>query len=172
MLAYALENITWKISPFNLKVLSRLFPKYNCSTLQRPSDEVDLLLGNTVYGVHPKQEICTAGEHLSIMKGSFGVCLVGFHPELYGSSVKMDSHMVEVLHDAHIKTEAHYISNPIHHEFNSPIVCNVSSHSTKVQETHNSFINGDELTTEINPKCGSCKCGKCPIAGHAYSFVE
>ena len=111
------------------------------------------------------------------MKGAFGVCLVGYHPELYGSSVKLDSHMVEVLHDAHIKTETHYIGNPIHREFKfpllkSPLVCNISSHSTKVQETHISFINGDELTTEINPKCGSCKCGKCPIVGHAYSFVE
>jgi hypothetical protein len=34
------------------------------------------------------------------------------------------------------------------------------------------FIQGEELGTAITPKCGSCKCTRCPIAGNTYSFVE
>ena len=34
------------------------------------------------------------------------------------------------------------------------------------------FIQGEELGTAIEPKCGSCRCGKCPLPGHTYSFVE
>ena len=35
-----------------------------------------------------------------------------------------------------------------------------------------SFIIGEQLGTEVMPKCGACKCGKCPIMGHTYSFKE
>ena len=35
-----------------------------------------------------------------------------------------------------------------------------------------SFIEGEKLGTEVNPKCGSCLCKKCPIPGHTYSFKE
>ena len=34
------------------------------------------------------------------------------------------------------------------------------------------FIAGEQLGTEVNPRCGSCKCSKCPIVGHSYSFQE
>ena len=34
------------------------------------------------------------------------------------------------------------------------------------------FIVGEEMGTSSEPKCGSCKCGKCPLVGHTYSFVE
>ena len=31
---------------------------------------------------------------------------------------------------------------------------------------------GEELGTESTPKCGGCKCGKCPLPGHNLSFRE
>ena len=34
------------------------------------------------------------------------------------------------------------------------------------------FICGEEIGTEITPRCGSCRCGKCPTVGHTYSFKE
>ena len=34
------------------------------------------------------------------------------------------------------------------------------------------FILGEQLGTEIVPHCGACKCGKCPLPGHTYSFQE
>ena len=34
------------------------------------------------------------------------------------------------------------------------------------------FICGEDLGTEITPRCGSCRCGKCPVVGHTYSSKE
>ena len=34
------------------------------------------------------------------------------------------------------------------------------------------FVIGEQLGTEIVPKCGVCRCGKYPIVGHTYSFRE
>lgn len=42
---------------------------------------------------------------------------------------------------------------------------------TKEQDaTWKRFIQGDELMVQVNPKCGSCKCGHCPKVGANYSF--
>ena len=34
------------------------------------------------------------------------------------------------------------------------------------------FFTGEDLATESVPRCGGCKCGKCPIPGHSLSFKE
>ena len=34
------------------------------------------------------------------------------------------------------------------------------------------FVIGEQLSNEIVHKCGACRCGKCPIVGHTYSFRE
>ena len=36
------------------------------------------------------------------------------------------------------------------------------------------FIFGEDLGTEITPRCGSCRCccGKCPVVSHTYSLRE
>ena len=40
------------------------------------------------------------------------------------------------------------------------------------REEINNFVLGEELGTETTPRCGGCRCGKCPIAGHTYLFTE
>ena len=34
------------------------------------------------------------------------------------------------------------------------------------------FFRGEQLATVVNPKCGSCRCGKCPVPGSRYSYRE
>ena len=34
------------------------------------------------------------------------------------------------------------------------------------------FIQGEEIGTQVNPRCSGCKCGKCPQVGATYSFKE
>ena len=56
-------------------------------------------------------------------------------------------------------------SHPLIKE-NTSVVTNLSRASI------DDFIHSEEMVTEIIPRCGSCKCGKCPIPGHTYSFRE
>ena len=35
--------------------------------------------------------------------------------------------------------------------------------SAKLEESRvNKFVKGEEMGTETNPRCGGCRCGKCP----------
>lgn len=51
------------------------------------------------------------------------------------------------------------------------VVSSMRTHSFQVPEPEG-FILGEDLGTEVTPRCGGCKCGKCPIVGHTYSFKE
>ena len=34
------------------------------------------------------------------------------------------------------------------------------------------FFRSEQLATVVEPKCGSCRCGRCPVPGSRYSFKE
>ena len=122
----------------------------------RRSNTVDLLIGTDYFGLHPKKEVARAGEHLSIMQGELGICLVGTHPQLKEGTVL--SHSVpRKLNGSFSQVKTHLSTvRSIHPAFHEP----------------HSFIMGEELGTESIPKCGGCKCGNCPIPGHNLSFKE
>lgn len=141
--AYGMNEITSPVSELDLHVVAELFPtQTNIHDLQRQG-EVDILIGIDYYGVHPKIEIAKAGNHLSIMQGPFGRCLQG----------------------AHVKLKE-----------NTRILPSVPSTTTLLSRARESaldcWIHGEELGTEIVPKCSGCRCGKCPTLGHSYSFKE
>ena len=152
---FGIDQITGKLARLNLPVLSKLFPDFDTSSLQRCSSEVDVLLGTDYFGLHPKEEIDSAGPNLSLMQGALGICIQGSHPllqlENYGDS---NSTLMDTLKNAGIIShEAHHVQ---------------SRHSVDI----NQYILGEELATIVSPKCGSCRCGKCPMPGHTYSFQE
>ena len=154
ILAYSLKEITGQLSPLDLDILRELFPGSDPSALARPSTSVDILIGTDYFGLHPKCEVARAGEHLSIMQGELGACLVGTHPKL---------------------KETTRLSKNVPKSLNST-VCRTASHATQLLhpafDRPDAFILGEEIGTACSPKCGSCKCGKCPIPGHSLSFKE
>ena len=93
---FGIPKITGRLARLDLTKLSELFPDYDCSSLQREREEVDILIGSNYFGVHPKRELCCAGENLSIMEGAFGMCIQGSHPDLQEEST-IDSNMVSVI---------------------------------------------------------------------------
>ena len=126
---FGIDQITGKLGRLNISVLSKLFPEMDTTRLQRNSHEVDVLLGTDYFGLHPKWELATAGEHLSVMEGELGICLQGSHPFLQlGPESENHSSMMNVLRTATaIRVEAHQ-------------------------------GRGEELRTPIRQKCGgSCK---------------
>ena len=180
---FGMKRITGRLSQFNPEILSKLFPGYDTSVLQRKSTDVDILLGTDYFGLHPKREICKAGDNLSIMEGELGVALQGSHP-LLQDNVQLDSNMVKILRtvsQVYHSTCSHNLSSVYHPIFENPILQSDSltltlpfqSHSNKLQvnEIHQHIL-GEEIGTQSIPKCGSCKCGRCPMPGHTFSFQE
>ena len=192
---FGMEKLTGPVSLLEEESLQSLFPDYDPTLLQRKSTEVDILLGSDYFGLHPKQEICSAGDNLSIMKGELGTCLQGYHPDL-NENTELYATLVKEVHGADIKVTSnlahcHFYQNP------KESTCTFHQKSTHGDETSRSekppegqrinaetmitkascekvtcFIEGEELGTEVLPRCGGCKCSKCPIVGHTYSFKE
>jgi len=173
--AFGMEKITGSLSRLDVSVLARLFPDYDPEVLQRQSTEVDILLGSNYYGLHPKHEVCRAGDNLSIMKSELGLCVVGSHPDLK-EHTRLDANMVDILHGAHVITTSHYSSRILfggqHHEFDNPVIKTMCCLTCKMELNINRFIEGEELGTQISPLCGACRCSKCPAVGHTYTFEE
>ena len=175
--AFGMNEITGPVSKLDEVCLANLFPNYDVSLLQRKSRKVDVLLGCDYFGLHPKHEIHKAGEHLSIMQGELGVCIQGHHPELK-ENTQFASNMVKAIHEFKIKADCNHVARVSHPEFCMPQVASVNndsfvwSSSMFCKTDALNFISGEEMVTETNPRCGSCKCGKCPIVGHSYSFKE
>ena len=103
--AFGMDRITGPVSKLDTKVLTKLSPDYDPETLQRKTNQVDILLGCDYFGLHPKFEEAKCGDNLSIMRGEFGVCLQGTHPDL-GEETKCDPNLVKIIHDSKIKHEA------------------------------------------------------------------
>jgi hypothetical protein len=178
--AFGMEEITGPVSKIDVECLRDIFTRRaysNLEALQRQSSTVDLLLGCDYFGLHPKWEICSAG-HLSIMQGELGVCLQGSHPSLK-EETSYSLNMVRALHNRKLYYDCnHSRLSQNHPEFTHPslstgnaevsTVCMLSK--VKVQQFD--FLRGEELAIETVPKCGACKCGKCPSVGHTYSFRE
>ena len=86
--------------------------------------------------------------------------------------------MIKTIHEYRINTDCNHVHLDTHPEFSNPHLSGINSDNSvsactmfcKVDILN--FINGEELVTETNPRCGSCKCAKCPIVGHSYSFKE
>ena len=150
VIAYSLPIITNPTFPIDKEMLESLFPDFQVSELARPSKEIDILIGTDYFGLHPKTEIARSGKNLSIMSGELGGCLVGSHPQLknFENSVLYTEGLETIQKNTYLSQS--------HPGFSDP----------------QSFILGEELGMESSPKCGRCKCGKCPLPGHNLSFQE
>ena len=94
---YELPEITGKISRLDENIIGDLFPQFDPKVLMREHNTVDMLIGTDHYGLHPKRELAKAGNNLSVMAGTLGVCLVGTHP-LLEESTQMESDVPRMLH--------------------------------------------------------------------------
>ena len=58
-----------------------------------------------------------------------------------------------------------------HHKQVQPaeVICNVAQ---SCPMDGDAFFQAEALGTVIEPKCGGCKCTKCPVPGSRYSFLE
>ena len=192
VMAFGMDRITGPVTKLHTSSLAKLFPTYDPESLQRKTNRVDILLGCDYFGLFPKYEEAKCGENLSIMSGEFGVCLQGAHPDRV-EQTEYDSNLVKTIHNnSVIQHEAYHVYLHTHPEFQPDCVSPVevfdnsekqviSRIKTNVVESFTgrnagreveNFIFGEDLGTEITPRCDSCRFGKCPVVGHTYSLKE
>jgi len=163
---FGLDQITGKVSSLNLQVIKELFPNLDPNIFQRHSEEVDILIGADLCSLHPRQVVATAGSNLNVLEGSFGMCLHGTHSRLRLCG-EQKSHFTQITMCSQIVEKIRETLGLQHLEFSKP-----HTYLTGVREVvkWDQFIQGENLGTELNVKCGACKCGKCPVVGHTFSF--
>ena len=186
--AFGMERITGPVSKLDPEVLVRLFPDHDPESLQRKSTNVDVLLGCDHFGLHPKKEEAQCGDNLSIMSGELGICLQGTHPDLK-EETRYDTNLAKTIHDVRRKTQTYFARIDDHPEFTRRVtsperpnesadIFHCQSHAARSKSDRETdsqvenFIRGEELATETSPRCGGCRCNKCPTVGHTYSFRE
>ena len=177
ILAYSLPELG-QVIQLNEAALSEIFPTFKISLLKRPTGPVDILLGADWFSLHPKNEIAKAG-NLSIMTGSLGVCVQGAHPKLSEETDRIDISGYHIISSNQCNArsfdtyERHPALNPAVVSSNgSAAGIKCTPYASQTCAEIEKFISGEELGTCIQPKCGACRCGKCPIPGHTYSFKE
>lgn len=165
--ALSLKKLTGSINkPLDPVIIRELFPKVDTQLLIKKSGPIDMLIGNDLLGYHPQKEIAKAGEHLRVCSGPFGLCVQGSHPALRNGKDILSTFFISIITPQFDNTCA---THPRHEEFNTT----VHTYLTKTEKASlGAFIQGEDLGIEVQPSCGSCQCGKCPILGHNYSFRE
>ena len=173
VVAIALPELAGEANQLDIDALDSIFPDFDCVSLQRPKGEIDVLLGSDYFGLHPKHEIASDGKNLSIMQGDLGVCLQGLCPVMKGESV-CASHSIKVVTSNFVNSlcgpsHPHLAGSSVHKKAQ----CMPPEGETPSKQANQvSFLFAEDLGTTVDPRCGSCKCGKCPLPGHTYSFRE
>ena len=135
---YGVDKITSDIPAVNLKGVYELFKDVPQKEIERPTGEVDVLIGFEYAGFHPQRE--QSSGHLLLLKNRFGRCMGGTHPQIKLANERYELSNVQVLH----------ISPP------------------SVED----FYNIENLGIECTPRCGGCKCGRCPLGSKNYTIKE
>ena len=80
MKVYGIAKITNNIAAIDMKSIVAQFKNVNLGDIERPSGEVNLLIGYDYAGWHPTSE--QVHEHLIILSNIFGKCVGGRYPSL------------------------------------------------------------------------------------------
>ena len=162
--AHGLDEVTGEMGrPISKEIMRQLFPNVIGAHSMSGVAKVDYLIGLSQASWHPQrtQKACGGGDFW-LWENAFGSSLGGSHPLVDSYTNRSDS-LYTVL-----KTVVH--NEPFADSLKIP---SCSAFSTKVSPLECSdFFNTEQLGTIVEPKCGSCKCGRCPIPGSRYSFRE
>ena len=96
---FGMDRITGPVTKVNISALATLFPTYDPESLQRETNRVDILLGCDYFGFFPKYEEAMCGENLRVIRGKFGVCLQGAHPDLV-EQTEYDSNLIKTIENS------------------------------------------------------------------------
>ena len=141
---YGMKKISSPISPVDTSHVRLKAEEHQYLDVSRPQGEVEVLIGMDYAGFHPVR--IQSVDHLLIMQNRFGVCLGGSHPELREYTDRL---------------------SPCGPEY-AVMLLTASTHMVNVDE----FFTIEAMGIECTPRCGGCKCGKCPTGSKNYTLKD
>ena len=163
-LAHGLEQVTGFLETnLSKELMRKLFPGIIGGYKMCGAKQVDYLIGLAKASWQPERTVqATGGGDLWVWKNRFGSCIGGSHP-LVGNSVTRSDNIYTVLKVVQMDSV----------EENSLRIPTCSAFAVKTSPMDAAdFFRSEQLGTVIEPKCGSCRCGRCPVPGSRYSFRE
>ena len=150
--AVGIDEISSNIEEVDVSKLSSLFDGISCEGMVRPSGKIDLLVGTDHCELLPR--VVRVNGNLQLLENAFGFSVRGSHPFLRKE--------VNDVHHIHIKT---------HHFAGLTQVGDLMIESnSSLKSSLDHFFSIESLGTDCVPRCGGCRCGRCPIGSNNYSI--
>ena len=162
--AHGLDQVTGALGrSLSKNIMKQLFPNVIGAHALSVDAEVDYLIGLEKASWQPERiEKAAGGGDFWIWGNSFGTCVGGSHP-LVNSFTTRSNSLYTVLKT--ITQEDPFVI--------SQKIPTCTAMSVKVSEVDNGdFFHTEQLGTVVEPRCGNCRCGRCPVPGSRYSFRE
>ena len=175
--AYGEDKIVSRFEEVSLEKICEWFPHLSQSEkeeLARRPQEADFLLGNCHASWQPdKAELARGESDLFIMRSRFGIALGGRPKNGCGDVRGFCLDIKEVIGHVRVeewgdREECSIVGGEIpQHVFVSRV-----NEEKRLAGEENEFLRMERMGTMVEPLCGSCKCGRCPVPGSIFSFNE
>ena len=161
--AYGLAEVTGSLGdPLGKDVMRKLFPDVVGGHKLSGATTVDYLIGISKASWQPMRvQKALGGGDFWLWENRFGSCVGGAHPLVNSYTNRSDN----------IFTVLKVITQDVTWEVTQEIRTCSAFLSRTPAESHD-FFETERLGTLVEPRCGSCRCGKCPVPGSRYSFRE
>ena len=162
--AHGLETITGSLNTrLSEELMDQLFPSIKGGYRMCGAETVDYLIGLGKASWQPQRSVkAVGGGDFWVWQNQFGSCVGGSHP-LVGNYVSRSDSLFTVLKVVDAKSI-------LNQSLTIPTCSSFKSRISPVEAED--FFKAEQLCTTIEPKCGSCRCGKCPVPGSRYSMRE
>ena len=163
-LAHGLDEVTGHLgNPLSKSTMQKLFPDIKGAHTMTGASRVDYMIGLGKASWQPQRiQKALGGGDFWLWGNEFGTCVGGSHPLVHSLTTRSDS--LYTVMKTLVQQDGVY---------DSLRIPTCSALTTKVSPAECSdFFNLERLGTTVEPKCGACRCGKCPVPGSRFSFRE
>ena len=162
--AHGLEEVTGNLgNPLSKDVMSKMFPDIVGGHKLSGATTVDYLIGLSKASWQPQRiQKALCGGDFWLWENRFGTCVGGSHPMVNSFTHRSDSiyTVLKVVTDEIVQGS----------DFRIP-TCSALATKAAITDSQD-FFETERLGTVVEPRCGNCRCGTCPIPGSRYSFRE
>ena len=174
LLCYGLESIAEISQPVTPQQLQKIFPDVAAEELVRP-ENIDLLISHREGRLVP-QPFKMEGD-LVLWDGPLGKTVGGTHPDLF-EMVDLTLHQSETHFARSMRTSSRVYKEvlvdtiDLSDEDPTRLEKVTLSSTTATNKEVFEWFKWDSIGAACDPKCGSCKCSKCPPGGKEMTLGE